>query len=92
MGSLEEMPPADLVAYAQEIERLGYRGLRVGENLGREPFAALAYVAANYVASPLRARLRRGTRSAPSRATASSTRSSPRATPAASGRGSTGYT
>jgi probable F420-dependent oxidoreductase len=45
MGVLETMPPERLRAYAQEVERLGYHALWVGENVGREPFAAQAFVA-----------------------------------------------
>jgi probable F420-dependent oxidoreductase len=46
MGALEHMAPDRLAAYAQEVERLGYRAVWVGENVGREPFAALAHTAA----------------------------------------------
>jgi probable F420-dependent oxidoreductase len=52
MGALEHMDPDRLAAYLQEVERLGYRAVWVGENVGREPFAALAYAAA--VTSALR--------------------------------------
>jgi probable F420-dependent oxidoreductase len=45
MGALEHMAPDRLAAYLQEVERLGYRAVWVGENVGREPFAALAYAA-----------------------------------------------
>jgi probable F420-dependent oxidoreductase len=46
MGALEHMAPDRLAAYLREVERLGYRSVWVGENVGREPFAALAYAAA----------------------------------------------
>jgi probable F420-dependent oxidoreductase len=46
MGVLELFPPAELADFAVEVESLGYRTLWAGENVGRDPFAQLAYLAA----------------------------------------------
>jgi probable F420-dependent oxidoreductase len=46
MGVFERFPPSQLTSFAREVESLGYRTIWAGENVGRDPFAQLAFVAA----------------------------------------------
>src|SRR5437764_12907374 len=42
----EALPARDVAALAQELERLGYSTLWLGETFGRDPFALAGYVGA----------------------------------------------
>src|SRR5216683_6860598 len=44
---LDGMNAAESVAFAQKVEKLGYRALWIPEAVGREPFAHSAYLAAH---------------------------------------------